>query len=279
MSFQKLSKGQKMIAQYIMNNYDKAAFMTAARLGEKVGVSESTVVRFANALDFEGYPQLQRELQEMVRTRLTTVQRIEMSTDYTNNENALKNVLKEDIDNLRITMDGIDFKVFEEAVNAIVEAKSIYIVAMRSSIALADYLGFYLNLIRDNIHMSNRSVLDVFEMLFRIEKDDLVIGMGFPRYASKTIEALSYAKSQDAKVLAITDSVLSPLAAYADYTLTAKSNMESFVDSLVAPMSLLNALIIAVSMKKKGTVSSTFSKLESIWHKYNVFYYNEKNKH
>ncbi|MFA7572141.1 MAG: MurR/RpiR family transcriptional regulator [Lutispora sp.] len=277
LSFQRLSKGQKMIAQYIMDNYDKAAFMTAAKLGEKVGVSESTVVRFANVLDFEGYPQMQKELQEMIRTRLTTVQRIEMSNDYSNEENAFKKVLKADIDNLRITMDSIDFRVFEAAVKSITEAKHVYIVALRSSTTLADFLGFYLNLIRDNVRVSSHSVTDVFEMLFRVDKDDLVIGIGFPRYASKTIEALDYAKSQGAKVLAITDSVLSPLANYADFTLIAKSNMESFVDSLVAPLSLLNALIIAVGIKEKNTVSSSFAKLENIWEKYKIYSYKGKN--
>ncbi|MCQ1529866.1 MurR/RpiR family transcriptional regulator [Lutispora saccharofermentans] len=277
LSFQRLSKGQKMIAQYIMDNYDKAAFMTAAKLGEKVGVSESTVVRFANVLDFEGYPQLQSELQEMIRTRLTTVQRIEMSADYSSEENTLKKVLKADIDNLRITMDSIDYKVFEASVKSITEAKHIYIVALRSSTTLADFLGFYLNLIRDNVYITSRSISDTFEMLFRVDKDDLVIGIGFPRYSSKTIEALHYAKSQGAKVLAITDSILSPLAANSDFTLTAKSNMESFVDSLVAPLSLLNALIVAVGIKEKNKVASSFAKLEEIWEQYNVYSNKEKN--
>ncbi|WP_073025935.1 MurR/RpiR family transcriptional regulator [Lutispora thermophila] len=271
MNFHRLSKGQKMIAQYIMENYDKAAFMTAAKLGEKVGVSESTVVRFANVLDFEGYPHMQKELQEMIRTRLTTVQRIEMSTDYSNEENVVKKVLKADIDNLRMTMESIDFKVFEEAVKAITEAKHIYIVAMRSSTTLADFLAFYLNLIRNNVYVTSRSVSDIFDILFRVNKDDLVIGIGFPRYSSKTIEALDYAKSQGAKVLAITDSLISPLVSHADFTLTAKSNMESFVDSLVAPLSLLNALIVAVGIKEKRKVSTTFGKLEDIWEKYKVY--------
>ncbi|NLM43170.1 MAG: MurR/RpiR family transcriptional regulator [Clostridiales bacterium] len=270
-NFHKLSKGQKMIAQYIMENYDKAAFMTAAKLGEMVGVSESTVVRFANVLGFNGYPHMQRELQEMLRTRLTTVQRIEMAVDYSNEENTIKKVIKADIDNLRMTMESIDINIFEEAVKAIIQAKHIYIVGMRSSTTLADFLAFYLTLIRSNVQSTSRSVSDIFDMLFRVNKDDLVIGIGFPRYSSKTIEALDYAKSQGAKVLAITDSLLSPLVSYADYTLTAKSNMESFVDSLVAPLSLLNALIIAVGIKEKRKVSSNFSKLEDIWKKYKVY--------
>lgn len=276
LNFQRLSKGQKMIAQYIMDNFDKAAFMTAAKLGEKVGVSESTVVRFANVLDFEGYPQMQKELQEMIRTRLTTVQRIEMASEYSSEENALKKVLKADIDNLRITMDSINYGVFEAAVKSISEAKHIYIVALRSSTTLANFLGFYLNYIRDNVYVTNHAVSDIFEMLFRVNKDDLVIGIGFPRYSAKTIEALNYAKSQGAKVLAITDSILSPLATHADFTLTAKSNMESFVDSLVAPLSLLNALVIAVGIKERDTVALSFGKLEDIWERYSIYSYNEK---
>ena len=274
--FPKLSKGQKMIAQYIMENYDKAAFMTAAKLGQKVGVSESTVIRFANVLDFEGYPQMQQELQKIIRTRLTTVQRIEMTSDYSDEENILKRVLKADIDNLRVTMDDIDFKVFEEAVNSIVEAEHVYIIALRSSKALADFLAFYLNLIKGNIHVATNSISDMFEILFRISEKDLVIGIGFPRYSSKTLEALDYAKSQGSKVLSITDSLLSPLASYSDYTLVARSNMESFVDSLVAPLSLLNALIIAAGMKEKDKVFSSFESLERIWDKYQVYSYKEK---
>lgn len=275
--FPRLSKGQKLIAGYIMDNYDKAAFMTAARLGEKVGVSESTVVRFANVLDFEGYPQMQKVLQEMLRTRLTTVQRIELTSDYDDEESILKRVLKADMDNIKVTMGDADLKAFDNAVNSIIEAKHVYIVALRSSRTLADFLSFYLNLIRGNVHTVTHSISDIFESLFRVEKDDLVIGIGFPRYSSKTIEALDYAKTEGAKVLAITDSPLSPLAAYSDYTLIARSNMEAFVDSLVAPLSLLNALIVGVGIKEKSRLSESFTKLEEIWDKYKVYSYKEKN--
>lgn len=275
--FPRLSKGQKLIAGYIMDNYDKAAFMTAAKLGEKVGVSESTVVRFANVLNFEGYPQMQKVLQEMLRTRLTTVQRIELTTEYDDKESILKRVLKADMDNIKITLGDADIKAFEDAVNSIIEAKHIYIVALRSSRTLADFLSFYLNLIRGNVHTVTHSISDIFESLFRVGKDDLVIGIGFPRYSSKTIEALDYAKTQGAKVLAITDSLLSPLASYSDYTLIAKSNMEAFVDSLVAPLSLLNALIVAVGIKERVRLSESFTKLEEIWDKYKIYSYKEKN--
>jgi len=269
--FHNLSKGQKIIAQYIMSNYDKAAFMTAAKLGEKVGVSESTVVRFANAIGFIGYPQLQKQLQEMVKTKLTTVQRIEMSSDYSNEESVLKNVLKADIENIRATLDEIDYHVFENVVKDITEAKKVYIIGLRSSTALAEFLGFYLNLIMDKVHVVTYTIGDIFEQLFRINENDLVIGMGFPRYSSRTVDVLEYCKSRGAKVVAITDSLLSPLTSNADYTLIAKSNMESFVDSIVAPLSVLNALIIAVGIKEKSNLSSSFARLEEIWDRYNIY--------
>ncbi|MGI6584343.1 MAG: MurR/RpiR family transcriptional regulator [Lutisporaceae bacterium] len=269
--FHRLSKGQKIIAQYIMNNYDKAAFMTAAKLGEVVGVSESTVVRFANTIGFDGYPQLQKQLQEMVRTKLTTVQRIEMSSDYSNKASILKNILKSDMENIRATMEEIDSTAFEQAVKVISEAKNIYIIGLRSSTALAEFLGFYLNFIRDNIHVVTYTIGDIFEQLFRIGKDDLVIGITFPRYSTRTLKAFEYVKSKGANTIAITDSVLSPLCSYADYTLIAKSNMESFVDSIVAPMSVLNALIVAVGIKEKKNISVSFASLEDIWNKYNIF--------
>lgn len=271
LNFNKLSKGQKLIAQYILESYDKAAFMTAAKLGEKVGVSESTVVRFANVLDYDGYPNLQKELQEMIKTRLTTLQRIEMSSDYTNEESILKNVLSSDMDNINLTLEEIDPDVFQSAVNSIVKAKNIYIVAFRSSTALAEFLGFYLNLIRSNIHVVTYSIGEIYEQLIRLSSDDLVIGIGFPRYSKKTIECLDYAKTTGAKVVVITDSVLSPLASYSDYTLIAKSNMESFVDSLVAPLSVLNALIISVGIKEKDKLAKSFATLEDIWNRYNVY--------
>ncbi len=274
--FHNLSKGQKIIAQFIMSNYDKAAFMTAARLGEKVGVSESTVVRFANAIGFIGYPQLQKQLQEMVKTKLTTVQRIEMSSDYSNEQSILKNVLKADMENIRATMDEIDNVAFEIVAKNIIESKSVYIIGLRSSTALSEFLGFYLNLIRDKVYVVTYTIGDIFEQLFRLDKDDLVIGIGFPRYSDRTVNALEYSKSKGAKVVAITDSMLSPLASKADYTLVAKSNMESFVDSIVAPLSVLNALIVTVGVKEKSKLSSSFTSLEEIWGKYNIFASDEK---
>ncbi len=269
--FPRMSKGQKLIAEYILKQYDKAAFMTAAKLGISVGVSESTVVRFATELGFSGYPKLQKSLQELIKTKLTTVQRIEISNNLINQENALKGVLKSDMDNIRATLEKINYKTFENVLNSIFESKEIYILGLRSSTALANFLGFYLNLILDNVKVIQPGISDVFEQMINITDKDLIIGIGFPRYSVRTIEALSYAKSKGTTVVSITDSLLSPLAAKADYTLIAQSNMASFVDSLVAPLSIINALIVSVGLKEKEKISSSFKELEEIWEEYNVF--------
>lgn len=273
--FPRMSKGQKLIAEYILKHYDKAAFMTASKLGTSVGVSESTVVRFANELGFTGYPELQKALQELIKTKLTTVQRIELSNNFINEENALKGVLKSDMENIRGTLEKMNIKTFENVVNNIFTAKKIYIIGLRSSTALAEFLGFYLNLILDNVKMVSYGISDIFEQMISITDEDLVIGIGFPRYASRTIEALNFAHRKGTKVVAITDSLLSPLASKADYTLIAQSNMASFVDSLVAPLSLINALIIAVGLREKEKISSTFTELENIWEDYQVYAYKD----
>ncbi|ABR48783.1 transcriptional regulator, RpiR family [Alkaliphilus metalliredigens QYMF] len=269
--FSKLSKGQKLIAQYIIDNYDKAAFMTASKLGDKVGVSESTVVRFANAMDFEGYPQLQRGLQEIIKTKLTTVQRVEMAREYPDEIEALKKVLKSDMDNIRSTLDSIDHEVFLEVIDLIFKADKIYIIGLRSSTALAEYLGFYLNLVLDNVKIISYGISDLFEQMLRVSDKDLVIAISFPRYSNRTLQTVKYAKEQGVPIVGITDSLLSPLADIADHSLTAKSNMLSFVDSLVAPLSLINAIIVAVGMREKEEVTDYFNKLEEIWEKYNIY--------
>jgi len=271
MKFPRLSKGQKLIAEFILKHYDKAAFMTAAKLGHSVGVSESTVVRFANELGYSGYPKLQKALQELIKTKLTTVQRIEISRDFISEQTVLENVLRADIDNIRSTLEKINNDTFEEVVNKILQARKIYILGLRSSTTLANFLGFYLNLILDNVRVVSYGVSDIFEQLLRINNEDLFIAIGFPRYSSRTVEALKYAKNNGATTVAITDSLLSPLVTYGNYTLLAQSNMASFVDSLVAPMSLINALIIAVGLKEKGEISSSFEKLENIWNEYKVY--------
>lgn len=274
--FPRLSKGQKLIAEYILKHYDKAAFMTASKLGVTVGVSESTVVRFANELGYSGYPKLQMGLQELIKTKLTSVQRIEISSDIITEENVLKSVLKADMENIRATLEKLNPNTFDEIVNAIFRAKRIYIVGFRSSQALADFLGFYLGLVLDNVRQVSTGVSDIFEQLLRVGQEDLVIGIGFPRYSSRTVEALKFAKSKNAEVVAITDSLLSPLASNADYTLITQSNMASFVDSLVAPLSVINALIVAVGMREKDRISQTFNNLEKIWEEYNVYTYRNK---
>ena len=275
--FIRLSKGQKLIAEYILKNYDKAAFMTAARLGVAVGVSESTVVRFANELGFSGYPKLQKALQELIKNRLTTVQRLELRNDYFSDGDALKGVLKADMENIRATLEKINQNTFQDVVKSIFEAKRIYIIGLRSSTALAEFLGFYLNIILQNVKVVSYGISDVFEQMINVGEGDLVIGIGFPRYAAKTIDTLAFSQDRGAKVVALTDSLLSPLATKADYTLIAQSNMASFVDSLVAPLSVINALIIAVGMREKENISNVFENLEEIWKNYNVYSYNNKN--
>jgi len=275
--FIRLSKGQKLIAEYILKYYDKAAFMTAAKLGTSVGVSESTVVRFAIELGFSGYPKLQKALQELIKNKLTTVQRLELKNDYFSDGDALKGVLKADMENIRATLEKINQNTFQEVVKNIFEAERIYIIGLRSSTAIAEFLGFYLNIILQNVKIVSYGISDVFEQMISVGEGDLVIGIGFPRYAAKTIDALKFSQDRGAKVVALTDSLLSPLASQADYTLIAQSNMASFVDSLVAPLSVINALIIAVGMREKENISDIFGNLEQIWQTYNVYSYNNRN--
>lgn len=267
-----MSKGQKLIANYIVNHYEKAAFMTAARLGEVVGVSESTVVRFAIELGYDGYPKLQKVLQELIKSKLTAVQRIEVSSNRINEENILKSVLQSDMEKIKLTLEEIDQNSFNAIVECILNAKKIYILGVRSSAPLASFLGFYFNLIFDNVRLVHTtSVSEMFEQILRASIDDVVIGISFPRYSKRTAKAMQYVKSQGATVIAITDSIESPLAATADHSIIARSDMASFVDSLVAPLSVINALIVAIGMRKKESIYNTFEKLEQIWDEYQVY--------
>lgn len=266
------SKGQKRIANYILGSYDKAAFMTASKLGKTVDVSESTVVRFATELGYDGYPSMQRSLQKMIRNRLTSVQRIEVSYDRIGNEDVLSNVLQSDIEKIRLTMEEVDHGSFQQAVEAIVQAKKLYIIGVRSSAAIATFLHFYFNLIFENVVMvTANTASEVFEQLIRVNGEDAVIGISFPRYSSRTVQAMRYARDQGATTIAITDSEMSPLASISTFTLKARSDMVSFVDSLVAPLSLVNALLVAVSRKKGVELAQTFQKLEQIWDEYGVY--------
>jgi DNA-binding MurR/RpiR family transcriptional regulator len=276
-SGKRLSKGHRRIAQYIVDHYDKAVFMTASRLGESVGVSESTVVRFASALGYEGYPQLQRALQELVSHRLTANQRFEMATDI-RPDAALSTVLKSDIQNLRETLEETDQKVFQDVVNRLLNAKHIYVMGMRSAAPLAQFMSYYLNYIFDSVHLVASSVADVYEEIARIESTDVLIGISFPRYSTRTLEAMRFAKKHNAQVVALTDGPMSPLNDIADACLTARTDMASFVDSLAAPLSVINALLVALGLHRKEELSQHFHQLEGIWDTYSI-YLEEEGQH
>lgn len=266
------SKGQKQIARFILEHYDKAAFMTASRLGVTVGVSESTVVRFATELGYDGYPHLQRALQEMIRNKLTSVQRMEVAGDRMGGRDVLQTVLHADTDMIRVTLDEIDRDAFQGAVDALMGAKRIYILGVRSSSALASFLGFYFNLLFENVTLVHtNSVSEIFEQVLRVGPGDVLFGISFPRYSKRTLSAMKYARDRGARVIALTDSQLSPLARVADHVLLARSDMASFVDSLVAPLSVVNALIVAVGMSRRDEIEQTFNKLERIWEEYDVY--------
>lgn len=269
-SGKRLSKGHRKIAQYIVEHYDKAVFMTASRLGESVGVSESTVVRFASAMGYEGYPQLQRSLQELVSHRLTANQRFEMSTEIDPRE-ALGVVLKSDMQNLRATLEQMDADVFEDVVKRLLSAGSIYVMGLRSAAPLAQFMGYYLNYIFDNVHLVSSGATDVFEEISKLKENDVLVGISFPRYSTRTLEAMRFAKRCGAQVVAITDGPMSPLADMADATLTARTDMASFVDSLAAPLSLINALLVALGLHRKEALTQHFRQLESIWETYEVY--------
>lgn len=266
------SKGQRRIAAYILNNYDKAAFMTAGKLANTVGVSESTVVRFAAELGYDGYPGMRKALQEMIRSRLTSVQRIEVANEMMNEDNVLKSVICSDAENLQATLDECDVDEFKKAVDIINNARHVYIVGMRSSTCLANFLGFYLNLLLENVHIiQDTAVSEVYEQIMRIKEGDVFIGISYPRYSSRAVKAMKFAKNMGASAIGITDGKNSPFVGVADALLFAKSDMVSFLDSLVAPMSLLNALIVSIGIKRKENVSVTFNRLESIWKDYEVY--------
>ena len=266
------SKGQRLIAQYITENYDKAAFMTAGRLGSTVGVSESTVVRFATELGYDGYPGMRRAMQEMVRSRLTSVQRIAVAKDMLDGNNVLKSVMSSDVDKLQSTLEEVDRDSFDKAVNAIENARNLYIVGMRSSAALASFMAFYMNFLIDNVRLIHDTTAnEVYEQIMHIGAEDVYVGISYPRYSSSSLKAMKFAKSRGAAVVALTDNGYSPFAAEADINLYAKSDMVSFLDSLVAPMSLINALIVAVAARKQETLAQTFGYLEGLWSEYEVF--------
>lgn len=270
--YDKLSKSQKLIGDYIIDNYDQAAFMTAANLGKTIGVSESTIVRFSNRLGYQGYKQFQEDLQELIKNKLTTVQRIHMQkTNYQDKEELLINIIEKDIENIKKTITGINLKSFSKSIDIILKAENIHIVGLRSSSFLAGYLGFYLNFLFDNVNVVNYGPNDIFEQLLKTTSKDVIIIITYPRYSQKIIDVLEFVKKRDASVITITDSQFSPSAYKADASLIASSEMISFVDSFVAPMSLINAFIIALGNEKKDNLNTYFEDLEEIWKTYDIY--------
>lgn len=266
------SKGQRLISKYILENYDKAAFMTAGKLGNTVGVSESTVVRFAAELGYDGYPGMRKALQEMIRNRLTSVQRIEVAKELMGDSDVLKGVLTSDIDKLQKTLEEVDQGSFDAAVEAILNAEHVFIVGMRSSTGLSNFMGYYLNLLRDNVHLlHDTAVSEIYEQILRIGSRDVFIGISYPRYSSRTIKAMRFAREAGATTISLTDAETSPLADISDITLCARSDMVSFLDSLVAPLSLINALIVSIGLHKKDELSETFKRLETVWTENEVY--------
>ena len=273
-----LSKGQKILATYITDNYDKAVFLTAAKMGQVVGVSESTVVLFATHLGYKGYPEFQKALEEMVRNKLNSIQRMEVTYGRISQSHILETVLQSDQEKIKDTLEHIDEHAFELAVDTIIKAKHIYIVGIRSCAPLAAFMAFYFNLMFENVTLlQTNNSSELFEQMVRISKDDVIIGISFPRYSMRTLKAMEFANNRNAKVITLTDSVHSPMNLYSSCNLIARSDMASIVDSLVAPLSVINALIVALCMKKQGEVAKTLETLEDIWNEYQVYENDEIN--
>ena len=266
------SKGQRRIAAYITESYDKAAFMTASRLGKTVGVSESTVVRFATELGYDGYPSMQKAMQEMVLNRLTSVQRIGVTNDRIGDQDVLTTVLQADAEKLRQTNETVSREDFNAAVQAILKARRIYILGVRSASVLVNFMGYYMNYMFDNVHIVTTSgASEIFEKLVNVNHDDVVIAFSFPRYSAATVKGVQYCRSVGAKIIGITNSHLSPLGQISDHVLVAKSDMVSLVDSLVAPLSVVNALIVALAASRELEMEITFDTLEKLWEEYHVY--------
>ena len=270
--YKSMSKGQKLLAAYIMDNYDKAVFLTAAKLGTVVGVSESTVVRFATNLGYKGYPEFQQALEELVRNKLNSIQRMEVTYGRISQSKILETVLQSDTENLKGTLENLNQGAFELAVDTILKARNIYVIGVRSCASLASFLAFYLNLMFEQVHLLHTgSSSELFEQMVRIGSEDVVIGISFPRYSMLTLKAIEFASNRNARVITLTDSVHSPMNLYSSCSLIARSDMASIVDSLVAPLSVINALVVALCMKKQNEVVGTLEMLEKIWDEYQVY--------
>ena len=274
-----MSKGQKRLADYVSKNYDKAVFLTAAKLGEVVGVSESTVVRFATQLGYKGYPGFQKALEELVRNKLNSIQRMEVTYGRISQSEIIEAVLHSDIEKIKLTLEAIDQKAFDLAIDTLLNAKRVYVIGIRSCAPLASFLSFYLNLVCENVTAVNtNSSSEIFEQLIRINEEDVIVGISFPRYSMRTLKALEFASNRKAKVITLTDSVHSPMNLYSSCNLIARSDMASIVDSLVAPLSVINALVVALCMKKQREVVTTLETLEKIWGEYQVYSNDELNQ-
>ena len=274
----KMSKGHKAIASYISDHYEQAVFMTAAKLGDTVGVSESTVVRFAMGLGYEGYPEFQDALENWVKSKLNSVQKMGAKYGNSTQSEILHSVLSSDIEKIQDTMVNLDAAAFDAAVSIILEAETVYLVGVRSCEPLADFLHFYLNMIRGNIVLvKTTSVTEMFEQMIRISDRDVAIGISFPRYSMRALKAMEFANDRNAKVITITDSIHSPMNLYSSCNLLARSDMVSIVDSLVAPLSVINALVVALCLKQPDTVKENLETLESVWNNYQVYLNDEIN--
>ena len=272
LSRKSFSKGQRRIAAYIEEHYDEAAFMTAARLGEVVGVSESTVVRFATQIGYDGYPYLQKAMQEMIRDKLNSMQRIEVTTGRIGGNDVVESVLNQDIDKIKRTIEEISREDFKKSVDAIINAENIYVFGVKSASHIAGFFAYYLDLIFGNVHiLDSTSKTTTYEKLFRISDRDVMIGISFPRYSAMAVDAMNFAHERGAQVIAITDSMISPLVANADEVLLARSDIASVVDTLVAPLSLINALLVAIVIERKDEIIQTFAALEEVWKEQNVY--------
>jgi DNA-binding MurR/RpiR family transcriptional regulator len=273
-----MSKGQKAISAFIYDHYDQAVFMTAAKLGDTVGVSESTVVRYAMFIGYNGYPEFQRDLEDWVQNKINSVQKIGAKYGRSTQSEILTSVLQADMEKLQDTIERIDPTAFETAVDIILEAKTVYVMGVRSCEPLAEFLNFYLNMIRGNVTLlKTTSISETFEQMIRIGEQDAMIGISFPRYSMRTLKAMEFANDRNAKVITITDSVHSPMNLYSSCNLLARSDMVSIVDSLVAPLSVINALVVAMCLKRPGEVKKSLKNLEEAWNNYQVYLNDEIN--
>ena len=271
-SYDDMSKGHKAIAKFILENYEEASGMTAAKLGDTVGVSESTVVRFTTELGFEGYPQCQKVFKEELKSKLTSVERLKATDKFADDSAAIHDVISSDIDNLKNTLASIDTKAFDEAVNTVLNAKKIYLMGLRASSPLSSFMYFYMSILFDDVvNISSNSANEVFEQILPISEGDVMIGISFPRYSRRTVNSMSYAKKRGAKVIAITDKADTSMTENADISLLAKSGMASFVDSLAAPLSLINAFLVTLGMHRKEHIRDSFEALEELWSEYSVY--------